>query len=107
MRSDAVLVHEPAERGAVGLEIASAHGVRSLGVDAELGAHELGHSGLHLCEEVAGMRVERVVEVEDPGLDLMERPAAAARACAHVPVGGSFEVAGPLSSTTLPSGSLR
>ena len=67
-----MLGHEPGERGAVTMVIVLLHAPR---LD-KLAAKEFGEKGTHalvdLREQVAFRRIERVVQVEDPGLHVMK-----------------------------------
>jgi hypothetical protein len=72
-----VLVHQAAQGGAVGGEEALAQGDGAFEVDLQLGHDERVHALLDLGIDGRGRGVERVVEIEDPGLDLAERPPAA------------------------------
>ena len=66
-RVDPVHGHQAQERGAVIAEVRLLHpaGLRLL--DAKQRGNEQAHPPVHLIEEVAGGRIERVVEIEDPG----------------------------------------
>jgi hypothetical protein len=71
-RIDPVFVHEARERGAVESPVVCAEPVGFVARHAER-RHDIGrHPRLDLVEEPGGGRVERVVEVEDPGLDTGE-----------------------------------
>ena len=64
--------HQPRERRAVLGPVVIAQPVGLLGRDLERTDHEVAHAHLDLVEEPHLGRVERVVEVEDPGLDMGE-----------------------------------
>src|SRR3990170_2709893 len=65
-------LHQPGERGAVPVVIGLAEDLSFLQWDAEVLRDELAHAPVDLGEQIAVGRVERVVEVEHPRLDLSE-----------------------------------
>src|SRR2546423_1948940 len=73
MRVDVVDLHQPVHRRAVLAEISAPQLGRPLRRNRETDADVLVHPVLHLIEQAAGGRVQRVVEIEDPGFDLAER----------------------------------
>ena len=69
---DTVFAHETGEGCAIGLPVMGAQAVGADAVDLK-GLHDpVGHPDLDLVEEPHVRRVERVVEVEDPGGDVAE-----------------------------------
>ena len=72
---DPVDRHQPAQGRAVLAEIGLLQPERRFGRQVQAIGDEAGHQCMNLVEEPAGSGVERVVEIEDPGLDLGQRPA--------------------------------
>ncbi len=68
-RLHAMAQHQPAQRGSMLVEIAFLDGARLGSAEVEQPGDEGFHAHVDLREEVGGGRVERVVHVEDPGLD--------------------------------------
>jgi dihydrofolate reductase len=68
-RVGAVVTHQAAQRGAVVAVIALLDAARLLLVDVEELLHIGADAGVDLLEQVGVARIERVVEVEDPGVD--------------------------------------
>ncbi len=81
LRRQAIVQHEAAQRRAVELEEAPAQSLRRVEVELQLGHDEVVHPRLDLAIEAGGRGIERVVEIEDPGLDLIK--------CARWPRHGS------------------
>ena len=74
MRIDMMLAHQPGERGAVRLEIAFLDAPRLDEVVDPESLRDIGrHPDVDQTEQVGRRRIERVVEVEDPGADVGER----------------------------------
>ncbi len=72
VRMQPVLGHQPAQRGAVAPVIIFLDPERLLGTDLEKIRDEIPDAGIDLLPQIQVMRVERVVEIEHPGLDLRE-----------------------------------
>jgi len=83
VRVDVVARHQPAQGCAMLAEIAPPQLGRRVHRHLQPRANELGHAALDLVEQPAGRRVQRVVEIEDPGLDLTERAAFAPGGVGH------------------------
>src|SRR5262245_27432472 len=64
--------HQPRERGAVLVVIGFGQALRLVQRDAEAIGDELAHAPVDLREQIAVGRVERVVEIEHLGLDVIE-----------------------------------
>src|SRR5215510_15277327 len=64
--------HQAGERGAVLVVIELAHALRLFQRNAEARGDEIAHARVDLGEEIALGGIKRVVEVEDPGLDMAE-----------------------------------
>lgn len=71
-RVDVVMMHQTGERGAVFGPVAAAQPVRLNPRDTECLHDEIGHLHFDLVEEAHMRRVKRIVEVEDPGIDMRE-----------------------------------
>jgi hypothetical protein len=68
------MLHHEAAQGRAMLDkerLLARHGI--FGAIAEFGLEELAHALVDLREQVAARRVEGVVEIENPGLHLVER----------------------------------
>ena len=72
VRIDAVRRHQSGERGAVGVEIALLHPPRLGRIDAEQALDIVAHADVDQLEQVAAVRIEAVVEIEDPAFDMGE-----------------------------------
>ena len=72
VRVDAMVRHQPGERGAVGVEIALLHPPRLDRVDAEQALDIVAHPHVDQLEQIAAVRIEAVVEIEDPAFDMGE-----------------------------------
>src|SRR5262245_52750903 len=70
VRLHAVLGHQPAHRGAVALVIVLLQPERLLMADLEKLRDVAADALVHLLPQVDVMRIERVVEVEHPGVDV-------------------------------------
>ena len=70
-RVDAMLLHQPGKRGAVAPPVVAPEPVGLGPGEAERLHHPIGHPHLDLVEEPRRGRIERVVEVEDPGGDMV------------------------------------
>ena len=68
----AMLGHHAAHGGAVTAVIVLLDAPRLLGVDLEPVADELADPGIDLLPQIDVMRIERVVEVEHPGVDVVK-----------------------------------
>ena len=77
VRVHAVLGHQPAHRGAVALVIVLLHPERLVLADLEEVRDEGADAVVDLLPEIEVMRIERVVEIEHPGLDMGEARGAA------------------------------
>ena len=66
---DAVLHHEPAQGGAVALVVVLLHAERLRGRNLEIAGDVVADARVHLLPEIDVVGIERVVEIEDPGLD--------------------------------------
>ena len=69
VRMQSVLRHQPAQRGAIAPVIILLHPERLLGADLEKIADEIPDSCIDLLPQIQVMWVQRVVEIEHPGLD--------------------------------------
>ena len=67
---DAVVAHQPGQRRAVVPPIERAQAVGLPPVDGEGAHHPVGHPEFDLVKKPGCGRIERVVEVEDPGADM-------------------------------------
>ena len=67
-----VLTHEPGERGAEAGPVASSDLVRFRAVHSQRIDNPLGHPDFNLLKEPRLGWIERVVEVEDPGVHVAE-----------------------------------
>ena len=72
VRLHAVLGHQPAHGGAVALVIVLLHAERLLVRDLKKARDVVADALVHLLPEIEVMGIERVVEVEHPGLDVLE-----------------------------------
>ena len=70
-RIDAMLDHQAAQRRAVALEERAPELGRRLGIELEPGRDVRAHARRDLREEIGRGRIERVVEIENPGVDLL------------------------------------
>ena len=68
----AVLGHQPAHRGAVAFVIVLLQPERLVVWDLEEVGDVVADALVHLLPEIDVMRVKRVVEIEHPGLDMVE-----------------------------------
>ena len=68
----AVLGHQPAHRGAVALVVVLLQPERFLVADLEEVRDVVADAHVDLLPEIDVMRIERVVEVEHPGVDVVE-----------------------------------
>ena len=72
VRLHAVLDHQAAHRGAVALVVVLLQPERLLVGDLEEVRDVVADAAVDLLPEIDVMRIERVVEVEHPGLDMVE-----------------------------------
>ena len=72
VRLHAVLGHQPAHRGAVALVVVLLQPERVLSADLEVVRDVVADALVDLLPQVDVMRIERVVEVEHPGFDMIE-----------------------------------
>ena len=72
VRIDAVVGHQPGQRGAVGVEIALLDAPRLDRIDAETIGDIGAHPRVDLREQVRARRIQRVVEIENPVADMGE-----------------------------------
>ena len=79
---DPVIGHQPGERGAVGVEIILLHLARRHRIEAEQFLDILPDPPVDQFEQIAAVRIEAVVEIEDPGVDM-------GKAGVHAPALGS------------------
>jgi len=89
-----VLEHEAAQRGAVFAEIALLQLVGFLPVDVEGGGDVVADALADLVEEVRARRIEGVVEIENPGVDVSEVGAARCRLPVSFAVGPETPIDG-------------
>ena len=68
----AMALHETVQRGPVFAVIKLLQGARLLPRESEPGGHEIGHPGFDLGKQIVRGRIERVVEIENPRLDMAE-----------------------------------
>ena len=73
VRIDPVLGHQAAQRRAVRMEESLLDPVRRGRIEPQQPRHERPHPHVDLGEQVGLRRIQRVVEVEDPGVDMGER----------------------------------
>ena len=71
VRIDVMLRHQPGERGAMAKEIGLLDPPRLPPVSAEKPGDIVRHLGVDLREEIGARRVEGVVQIEDPGADMV------------------------------------
>ena len=69
-RLDAMIGHQPGERGAMGVEIILLHLARRHRVEADQLLDIEADPLVDQLEQVAAVRIEAVVEIEDPGVDM-------------------------------------
>src|SRR5882724_4042768 len=69
---EAVLVHQPAHRGTVALVVVLLYPERLIASDVEEARDVVADAIVDLLPQIEVVRVERIVEVENPGLDLPE-----------------------------------
>ena len=72
LRRHAMQAHQPGQRGAVLVVIGLAQALRLFERNAETIGDELAHALVDLGEQIAVGRIERVVEIEHPRLDMGE-----------------------------------
>jgi hypothetical protein len=72
MRVDVVALHQPCQRRPVRVEMILLHAVRFCRVAFEQALDVRGHALVDQGEEAARMRIEAIVEVEDPVADVGE-----------------------------------
>ena len=73
VRIDVVLGDQPRQGGAVIEEIAFLDAVRLGGIDTQPIRDEGGHPRIDPGEQIGARRIQRVVQIEDPGADGGER----------------------------------
>ncbi len=69
---DAMVGHQPRQRGAVLVQVLLLQRAGLEARQAGLARHELGHPAFHQGDELGPRRIEGVVEVEDPDVDVAE-----------------------------------
>lgn len=62
--------HQPGQRRAVLAPVIPSQPVRVLGLDPQQTHHIAGHAGLDLGKQRHFGRIERIVQIEDPGIDI-------------------------------------
>ncbi len=67
---DLMLGHQPGQRGAVRMEIALLDAECLFAVHAQQVADEGGHALVDMREQIGARRIERIVQIEDPGVDM-------------------------------------
>ena len=80
-----VQLHETRQRCSMLAEIVLLKAIGLVSIDAQEIADEPAHAHVHLREEIAGRRIERVVEIENPLADMLEIRLRRARGYRHEP----------------------
>ena len=70
VRVDGMFVHQALERHAVAVEIILLHHARGFGIHTQQVADIAPHFDIDLREQIAPRRIQRVVEIEDPRIDM-------------------------------------
>ncbi len=72
LRIDPVVSHQPGQGGAVLVQILLLQGARLVPRQAGLALHVIGHAHLDQAHDLAFHRVEGVVEIEQPDVDVAQ-----------------------------------